>query len=216
MCWSTFNYTWQQGWEIVQKVDRPNFGIVLDAFHIAGYEFADPTVEGGIREGGMERLKKSCKELVATIPGDRIFYIQLVDAEKVTQPITKEGGSPYYQEGLQPRMCWSRNCRVYPYETDRGGYMPIEMVAKAFIDTGFQGWIRYVLTRCCRRTVLMIIIILRTVLKLIYALANWCDTSGSFELFNRFINTSDPSIPVEHAKRGWQSWLRLADALKLA
>jgi 4-hydroxyphenylpyruvate dioxygenase len=147
MCWSTTNYTWQQSWRVVQKVDRPNFGAVLDAFHIAGYEYANPTTPGGVRPDGAARLRASLDELVKTIPGDRVFYVQLVDAERIDPPLaplgSKEGSaSPYYVEGQQPYMSWSRNCRLFPYEEERGAYMPIEQVCKAFLDTGFKGWIR--------------------------------------------------------------------------
>ncbi|KAK4705465.1 hypothetical protein P7C70_g734, partial [Phenoliferia sp. Uapishka_3] len=148
MLWSTTNFTWQHGWNIVQKVDRPNFGAVLDAFHIAGYEYADPTVPGGVRPDGEERLVSSLKELVRTIPGERVFYIQLVDAERLEVPLapldSEEGSlSPYYTKGQQPGMSWSRNCRLFPYETERGAYMPIEQVCKAFIETGFKGWVSF-------------------------------------------------------------------------
>lgn len=147
MCWSTTNYTWQHSWNIVQKVDRSNFGLVLDAFHIAGYEFADPTTPGGVRPDGESRLKASLTELVKEIPGDRVFYTQLVDAERLDPPLvalnSEEGSaSPYYVKGQQPRMSWSRNCRLFPYEEDRGGYMPIEQVCRAFLAIGFEGWIR--------------------------------------------------------------------------
>lgn len=142
MCWSTFNYTWQQGWEVVKAVDRPNFGVVLDAFHIAAYEYADPTVEGGVREDGEQRLARSLSELVTSIPANKIFYVQLVDAERLSIPLGSGSSSPYHVEGQQPYMSWSRNCRLFPYETDKGAYMPIERVAKAFVDMGFTGFIR--------------------------------------------------------------------------
>ncbi|KAL8283694.1 hypothetical protein RQP46_005489 [Phenoliferia psychrophenolica] len=148
MLWSTTNYTWQQGWKIVQLVNRPNVGAVLDAFHIAGFEYADPTAPGGVRPDGAERLKKSLEELVKTVPGDRVFYIQLVDAERLEVPLAPLGAeegseSPYYVKGQQPGMSWSRNCRLFPYETERGAYMPVEQVCKAFVETGFKGWVSF-------------------------------------------------------------------------
>lgn len=143
MCWSTHAYTWQDGWLLVQKVDRPNFGLVLDAFHIAGWEYGDPTINGGVRLNAEDRLSKSLEELVKTVPGDRVFYVQLVDAERVAPPIARDTGSPYYVEGQQPRMSWSRNCRLFPYETDKGGYLPIERVCQALLKTGFTGWISF-------------------------------------------------------------------------
>ncbi|GAA6030619.1 hypothetical protein JCM8097_006240 [Rhodosporidiobolus ruineniae] len=190
MAWSTYNYTWQQGWNIVQKVDRPNFGFVLDAFHIAGFEYADPTVPGGVRPDGPARLAASLAELVKTVPASKIWYLQLVDAERLDPPLLPLGApspreeergktfSEYHVDGQQPRMSWSRNCRVFPEETEQGAYMPIAEVFEAFLKTGFEGYV-------------------------------------SFELFNRFISHSDPSIPQDHARRGWQSWKRLQNKLKL-
>ncbi|KAI5477382.1 hypothetical protein MNV49_006449 [Pseudohyphozyma bogoriensis] len=115
MCWSTFNYTWQQGWDIVQRVDRPNVGCVLDAFHIGGWEYADPTAPTCERPDAQQRVQKSLNELVKLVPGDRIFYIQLCDAERLDIPLsplgaTEPSSSPYHVEGQQPRMSWSRNC----------------------------------------------------------------------------------------------------------
>ena len=141
MCWSTHNCTWQQGWKIVQLVDRENFGAVLDAFHIAGYEYADPTAEGSVRPDAKDRLDKSLKELTSAIPSEKIFYLQLADAERLDTPLVEGAGSPYFVKGQQPRMTWSRNCRLFPYEESRGAFMPIEQVCQAFVDTGFKGWV---------------------------------------------------------------------------
>ena len=131
----------------MRLVDRPNVGVVLDAFHIAGYEYADPTLPGGVRPDGPERLTRSLAELVKEIPGDKVFYIQLVDAERLNIPLAPLGSekgslSPYYVKDQQPRMSWSRNCRLFPYETERGAYMPIEEICRAFVETGFKGWVR--------------------------------------------------------------------------
>lgn len=136
-------YTWQTGWDIVTRVDRPNFGVVLDSFHIAGYDYADPSVPGTTRPDGGERLHASIEELVHAIPGDRVFYLQVVDGERLEKPITKDSGSPYYVATQPARMSWSRNCRLFPYETERGAFMPIEKVVQAFLKTGFTGWISF-------------------------------------------------------------------------
>ncbi|GKU22547.1 unnamed protein product [Fusarium langsethiae] len=36
LCWSTHVDTWEKSWEVAQKVNRPNFGLCLDTFNIAG------------------------------------------------------------------------------------------------------------------------------------------------------------------------------------
>ncbi|GAA6004386.1 hypothetical protein JCM10207_000698 [Rhodosporidiobolus poonsookiae] len=146
MCWSTYNYTWQHSWNIAQKVDRPNFGLCVDAFHISGYVYANPTHLSGIRIGGSTRLALSMNELVATIPKDKVFYLQLADAELIDPPLSNVGAavpskSPYHVEGQQPRMSWSRNCRLFPGERERGGYLPVEHCFKAFLEAGYEGYL---------------------------------------------------------------------------
>ncbi|BGP20933.1 hypothetical protein JCM10213_000566 [Rhodosporidiobolus nylandii] len=190
MCWSTHNYIWQHGWNIVQKVDRPNFCLVLDAFHIAGYEYADPTVPGGVRPDGSARLAASLSELVKIVPASKVLYLQLVDAELLSQPLLPLGApspapedlgktvSIYHVDGQQPRMSWSRNCRLFPEETELGAYMPIADVFRAFLETGFEGYV-------------------------------------SLELFCRGMNDPDPNVPKRHAERGRRSWERLQKKLEL-
>ncbi|GAA6003503.1 hypothetical protein JCM10207_000364 [Rhodosporidiobolus poonsookiae] len=172
MCWSTYSWRWQQAWNIVKKVDRSNFGIVLDTFQIAGYEYANQTLPGG------------------TVTLDKIFYLQLVDAKRLSLPLLPLGApspapeeigktvSPFHVDGQQPRMSWSRHTRLFAEEQEREGYMPIAEVYKTFLDTGFEGYV-------------------------------------SFELFTRFVNDSHPSIPQNHAERGWKSWLALQKKLDL-
>ena len=36
LCWSTHIDTWEKVWEVVRRVDRPNFGLCLPTFNIAG------------------------------------------------------------------------------------------------------------------------------------------------------------------------------------
>ena len=175
---------------------------MLDAFHIAGFEYADPTAPGCVRPDGKERLAKSLAELVKVIPGDRVFYIQLVDAERLDVPLaplgSEEGSlSPYYIKGQQPGMSWSRNCRLFPCETERGAFMPVEQVCKAFIETGFKGWIR-----CDQH---------------LSRLLSYTDTLvlRSFELFNRYMSVPNAGIAQEHAERGWRSWKTLEKNLGL-
>ncbi|KAJ5907394.1 3-dehydroshikimate dehydratase [Penicillium taxi] len=42
LCWSTYVDTWEKTWDMVKRVDRPNFGLCLDTFNIAGHIWADP------------------------------------------------------------------------------------------------------------------------------------------------------------------------------
>lgn len=60
LAWGRHVRDYQQAWDIVNGVDRDNFGIVLDSFHI----FA----------------RNLDLELLAEIPGDRIAIVQIADA----------------------------------------------------------------------------------------------------------------------------------------
>ena len=42
LAWGTYVDTWDQCWQVVQLVDRANFGICLDTFNIAARVYADP------------------------------------------------------------------------------------------------------------------------------------------------------------------------------
>lgn len=140
MCWSTHVDTWETMWEIVKRVDRPNFGCCLDSFHIAGKVWADPTSITGKQDDADEKLGVSLANLVRTVEVEKVFYVQVVDAERMTSPLIE--GHPFYVEGQPPRMSWSRNARLFVYEEERGGYLPVVDVAKAFLHRlGYTGWV---------------------------------------------------------------------------
>jgi 4-hydroxyphenylpyruvate dioxygenase len=70
---------------------------------------------------------------VATVPGDRIFFVQLGDAELVKPTSLKP------KKDDPPLLPWSRSHRLFPVEQERGGYMPVELVAAAVLATGYSG-----------------------------------------------------------------------------
>ena len=140
LAWATFVDTWEVLWAVVKKVNRPNFGCCLDTFNIAGRVWADPASESGKTENADETLKACLKSLVGTIDVEKVFYIQVVDGEKLGQPLVE--GHPWYVEGQPARMSWSRNARVFLFEEDRGGYLPVVDVAKAFVkELKYCGWV---------------------------------------------------------------------------
>jgi 4-hydroxyphenylpyruvate dioxygenase len=142
LCWGTYVDTWEDAWNIVAAVDRPNFGICLDTFNIAGREWADPANPDGKITGKDvdEALRRSLEKLKRTVDVKKVFYIQVVDAEKMRYPLVP--GHAFYAEGQPPRMSWSRNARLFPFE---GGYLPVLEVLKAITDAedglGYKGWI---------------------------------------------------------------------------
>jgi 4-hydroxyphenylpyruvate dioxygenase len=139
LAWGTFVDTWEKAWEIVERVDRPNFGMCLDTFNIAGRVWADPASPTGKTSNADEDLKKSIERMVKTIDIKKVFYVQVVDAERMESPLVE--GHPFYDKEQPSRMSWSRNARLFLYEQDKGGYLPVVDVARAFVQgLGYEGW----------------------------------------------------------------------------
>ncbi|KAH7166420.1 xylose isomerase-like protein [Dactylonectria macrodidyma] len=140
LCWSTHIDTWEKSWEVAKRVNRPNFGLCLDTFNIAGRVWADPTSPTGKTPNADADLEESLKRLVREVPLEKVFYIQVVDAEKMDSPLIK--GHPFHVDGNPPRMNWSRNARAFIYESDRGAYLPAEDIARVLIEKmGYKGFV---------------------------------------------------------------------------
>jgi 4-hydroxyphenylpyruvate dioxygenase len=142
LCWGTRVDKWEQCWEIVQRVDRPNIGICLDTFNILGRIYADPTAPSGTNPNAAHEVEQSIQKLVKAIKPhkEKVFFIQVVDAERLEAPLVF--GHPFYVANQPPRMSWSRNCRLFYGEQDRGAYLPVRDVAHAIInDIGYDGWV---------------------------------------------------------------------------
>lgn len=146
LCFGTFFDTWRKAWDVVEGVDRPNFGLCLDTFNIAGREFADPASEDGCTSpSALENFRSSMHEFVQTIDVNKVFYVQVVDAERLDKRLVE--GHEFYVKEQKPRMSWSRNCRLFICEKERGGYLPVVEVVKAICRTkeegglGYKGWV---------------------------------------------------------------------------
>ncbi|KAK4229233.1 putative 3-dehydroshikimate dehydratase, partial [Podospora fimiseda] len=140
LCWSTRVDTWERCWEVVQKVDRPNFGACLDTFNIAGRIYADPTVSSGKTPYAEEAVRRSIARMIEQVDASKVFYVQVVDAERLKKPLLP--GHPYYNAEQPARMSWSRNCRLFYGEKERGAYLPVKEIAWAFFHgIGFEGWV---------------------------------------------------------------------------
>ena len=140
LCWGTYVDTWEQSWEVVERVNRINFGCCLDTFNIAGRIWADPASPSGKTPNADAVLKASLNRMRATVDIDRVFFIQLVDAERMETPLVE--GHPWHVASQPPRMSWSRNARLFAYETDRGGYLPVVDIARTILkDLGYKGWV---------------------------------------------------------------------------
>lgn len=140
LCWSTRVYTWDKCWEIVERVNRDNFGILLDTYNIAGYVYADPTAPTGLTYQAVLAMRESIARLVARVDPDKIFYVQVVDAARLDEPLVP--GHPFYNPEQPARMSWSRNCRLFYGETDRGAYLPVTDICWAiFRCLGYKGYV---------------------------------------------------------------------------
>lgn len=139
MAWAPHVSSWEDVYNIVEAVDRPNFGMVLDTFHIAARVWGDPSSDGGKVSTGDQDLKSSLESLVERVDVNKILYIQLADAEFMDPPIQE--GHPWQESSAHPpRMTWSRNGRLFPFE--KGGYLPVMEMTKSIIEgLGYKGWI---------------------------------------------------------------------------
>ncbi|KAL3457234.1 xylose isomerase-like protein [Aspergillus heterothallicus] len=140
LAWARRN-TWRATWEVVARADRANVGVVLDAFNILAVEFADPYHAAGHGrvfgdEGvAVRRVRESMGELVQRVPGEKVFFFQIADAQRVDPGVFKRPDDPR----VPALLPWSRGYRLFPCERDRGGYLPVEIVVAAVLATGYEG-----------------------------------------------------------------------------
>lgn len=139
LCFGTRVNLWETSWDVVKRVDRDNFGLCLDSFNIAGRIYADPASPTCKTLDADEAVRRSLELMVKDLDMSKVFYVQIVDAERLTTPLNTQ---TFYDAGLVPRMNWSRNCRLFYGEEDRGGFLPIREIAETFFNKlGFQGWV---------------------------------------------------------------------------
>ncbi|PSR76072.1 xylose isomerase-like protein, partial [Coniella lustricola] len=145
-CWATHAPGWKDVWDIVQLADRANIGLCLDTFQSAGGQWGDPTTASGMLEARhlpspdqvAAAWLASLRDLVQTVPADKIFFLQISDAYHVTPPLAPHPAPDSPDEGLRPRGRWSHDHRPLPYD---GGYLPIADFTRAVLETGFRGWL---------------------------------------------------------------------------
>jgi len=140
LSWGVVYSTWDDVLRLTQLVDRDNFGICLDTFHETTKLWASPFTDSGVYPDGPEKLAASLRRFVTSIPVEKLFYVQLSDAERFDPPFSKS--HPWYLEGEAPEFTWSKHARPYPLETEYGGYTPITDVIQAWlVDVQFKGWV---------------------------------------------------------------------------
>jgi sugar phosphate isomerase/epimerase len=140
LAWGKYAADWEESLRIVQLVDRPNFGLCLDTYHVLARLWADPTVRSGRRPGGNAAVRLSLQRFGTDCPRDKIFYVQLSDAEKAEPSVLP--GHPAYKEKEAVLHSWCLYGRIFPFEQEHGAYLPLKEILTAWLlGSGWTGWV---------------------------------------------------------------------------
>lgn len=139
LSFGTHRRRWQDVWEVVRVANRPNLGICLDSFNTLALEWADPYASNGRRtsNNGLDvdaALDANMKELVANVPGAKIFFVQVADAQFMNGTL-----QPPVDPSVPRLLPWSRGHRLFPLEENRGAYLPVLKFCDAVTRTGYTG-----------------------------------------------------------------------------
>ncbi|THD76806.1 sugar phosphate isomerase/epimerase and 4-hydroxyphenylpyruvate domain-containing protein [Thalassobius vesicularis] len=99
LAWGRHVNDHRDAWEIVRRADHQNIGLILDSFHTLG--------------------RKLSPESIRSIPGDKIFFVQLADAPLIDMDL----------------LYWSRHFRNMPGEGD----LDVRAFMQAVMATGYAG-----------------------------------------------------------------------------
>jgi 4-hydroxyphenylpyruvate dioxygenase len=142
LAWGTHVNTWEKSWKIVQAVNRPNLGLALDTFNIAGAIYADPTTEDGrVGDTAEADLSASLARMATTLDVSKLFIVQIADGERLAEPL--RAGHPFFVASQPSRLSWSRNCRLFLCEPDRGGFLPVLAILRVILDLGWTGYLAH-------------------------------------------------------------------------
>ncbi|KAM0754726.1 xylose isomerase-like protein [Meredithblackwellia eburnea MCA 4105] len=126
---------WQDAWEVVEKVNRPNLGLCLDSFNTLALEWADPYSSTGTLSSSVDsQLESNMAELVDRVPGDKVFFFQVADGRRMNPPM-----QPPTDPTIPRIRPWSRGNRLFPLESSLGAYLPVDQFADAVVKTGYTG-----------------------------------------------------------------------------
>ncbi|KAK4210539.1 quinate-4 [Rhypophila decipiens] len=144
---ATYIDRWEYAWDLVERVDRPGFGLCLDTFHLAAVYFGDPSSPSGCLPDGAKPLKMSMDRLVRKLGKyhhhqghrDKVFLVQMGDARRLDEPLYASADCDPEQ---RPSTTWSRDYRLFYREEPRGAFLPIREVADAiFNGVRYEGWV---------------------------------------------------------------------------
>ncbi|MEV5538395.1 TIM barrel protein [Saccharopolyspora shandongensis] len=99
LAWGRFVNTYNHSWRIVRRADHPALGLCLDSFHVLS-RGSDPA-------------------LIRTIPGEKLFFLQLADAPQLDMDVLQ----------------WSRHHRLFPGQ----GSFDLPTFVGNVLSTGYAG-----------------------------------------------------------------------------
>lgn len=99
LAWGRFIDDHRDAWEIVRRADHASVGLIVDSFHTLG--------------------RKLSPDSIQSIPGDKIFFVQLADAPLIEMDL----------------LYWSRHFRNMPGEGD----LDVTAFLRAVTATGYDG-----------------------------------------------------------------------------
>ncbi|KAK7210905.1 hypothetical protein V2G26_018083 [Clonostachys chloroleuca] len=131
LAWGLHVADWEESLRVVNLVNRPNFGLCIDTYHVLARVWADPRTPSGIRPGGASALRDTIDRFRKTCPKKKIIYVQLSDGEKMDPPILP--GHPAYKEDDEATFSWCLYGRVFPLEAEEGAYFPLKEILQAWL-----------------------------------------------------------------------------------
>lgn len=99
LAWGRYIDDYRRAWRVVQLADHPSVGVCLDSFHILSRGHDPAAIE--------------------EIPGDKIFFVQLADAPRLSMDV----------------LSWSRHHRLFPGEGD----FDLPDFVRRVVRAGYQG-----------------------------------------------------------------------------
>ncbi|KAK5061386.1 hypothetical protein LTR84_007928 [Exophiala bonariae] len=146
LAWGVHHASLDDAVRIVNLVDRENFGLCLDTYHVLARTWADPhsaNTGSGIIPGGVAALHATLQRFKEQCPVEKIFYVQLSDAERLQQPLSL--GHPGYKSEWahwDATMHWCVWGRLFPFESEFGAYFPMDEILRLWLkEKMWQGWV---------------------------------------------------------------------------
>lgn len=144
LSWGSHINTFDKTWEAIVLADRPNLGFVFDTYNFLAVEFANPYNPAGhgrqhdTLEESMAVVRARLAKLAKLIPGDKIYVVQVADAQLVdpkSLPVPTPASEPWTPQHEPPYRKWSSSHRLFPNEQALGGYLPVADCLAAILAT---------------------------------------------------------------------------------